>query len=110
LEELSASRPRLLLAHAYVRYLGDLHGGQLLRRCVARVLQAEAVHAETAPGLAFYDFGSPARVAELISSLRAGLNAATVDDAEADALAQEARLGFAWHIDLFQELDAASDV
>ena len=52
LEELSASDSLLLLAHAYVRYLGDLHGGQLLRRCVMRLLKTDGVK-----GLDFYDFG-----------------------------------------------------
>ena len=38
LKELSAAKPGLLVAHAYVRYLGDLNGGQALRRVVARSL------------------------------------------------------------------------
>ena len=32
LRTLDAEQPGLLLAHAYVRYLGDLSGGQMLRR------------------------------------------------------------------------------
>jgi heme oxygenase len=105
LQDLSASGSRLLLAHAYVRYLGDLHGGQLLRRCVARVLQSDGPQ-----GLDFYDFGSPERVAELIQGFREVLNAQALDATEAEALAQEARLGFTLHIDLFQQLSDASDI
>lgn len=105
LEAFSASGSRLLLAHAYVRYLGDLHGGQLLRRCVARVLQVEGEQ-----GLAFYDFGTPERVAELIRGFRDGLNALALDTSEAEALAQEARMGFTLHIDMFQQLSDASEV
>ena len=40
LGEISATDPGLLVAHAYVRYLGDLNGGQALRRVVARSLGA----------------------------------------------------------------------
>ena len=40
LGEISAADPGLLVAHAYVRYLGDLNGGQALRRVVARSLGA----------------------------------------------------------------------
>jgi heme oxygenase len=105
LQDLSASGSRLLLAHAYVRYLGDLHGGQLLRRCVARVLQSDGTQ-----GLDFYDFGSPERVAELIQGFRDGLNALTLDATESEALAQEARLGFSLHIELFQQLSEESGV
>ncbi len=105
LQDLSAWGSRLLLAHAYVRYLGDLHGGQLLRRCVARVLQVDGEQ-----GLAFYDFGAPERVAELIHGFRDGLNALALDAPEAEALAQEARLGFTLHIDLFAQLSDASDI
>jgi heme oxygenase len=94
-----------LLAHAYVRYLGDLHGGQLLRRTVARLLQGEG-----AQGLDFYDFGSTERVAELIQAFRTGLNAMALDAPQAAAMADEARLGFELHIDMFRQLPHASAV
>jgi heme oxygenase len=54
LHALSATQPALLLAHAYVRYLGDLSGGQVLRR---RVAKAYALDADGA-GVEFYAFGS----------------------------------------------------
>jgi heme oxygenase (biliverdin-producing, ferredoxin) len=102
LEQLAASDPRLLIAHAYVRYLGDLHGGQLLRRCVARVLQVE-----DGQGLDFYDFGPAERVAQLIHGFRVTLNGLALEASEAEAMAQEARLGFALHIDIFEQLSPA---
>jgi heme oxygenase len=105
LQALDAAGSQLLLAHAYVRYLGDLHGGQLLRRTVARLL-----HNEGAQGLAFYDFGTTERVAELIQSFRAGLNAMALDAPQAAAMADEARLGFELHIDMFRQLPHASAV
>jgi heme oxygenase len=102
LQELSASSSRLLLAHAYVRYLGDLHGGQLLRRTVAHVLQSDGVQ-----GLAFYDFGTSERVAELIQTFRGRLNTLELDVPQAQAMAQEARLGFSLHIEIFKQLSQA---
>ena len=103
LEALGAAHSPLLLAHAYVRYLGDLHGGQLMRRCVARVLQGNGMD-----GLHFYDFGTPERVAELIEAFRSGLDQLPLDAAQAEAMAEEARLGFGLHIALFRQIPHAA--
>jgi heme oxygenase len=99
LEFLSASRSPLLLAHAYVRYLGDLHGGQMLRRCVSRVLQTQGQD-----GLHFYDFGPAEHVTQLIAAFRTELDHTPLEPGQADALVQEVRLGFGRHIDLFRQL------
>jgi heme oxygenase len=99
LEALSAEASPMLVAHAYVRYLGDLHGGQMLRRCVSRVLQSQGQD-----GLYFYDFGPSERVAQLIAAFRNGLDAIPLAPGQADALVHEVRLGFGMHIELFTEL------
>jgi heme oxygenase len=92
----------LLAAHAYVRYLGDLHGGQIL----ARTLRARFDLAGDA-GLQFYAFGPAARVARLRQGLRAALDALPLTPACADAVADEARDAFARHVLLFEQLAAA---
>jgi heme oxygenase len=99
LEDLIASGSPLLLAHAYVRYLGDLHGGQMLRRCVSRVLQSEGQE-----GLHFYDFGPAERVTQLIIAFRTALDQTPLEPEQTQALVQEARLGFGLHIELFTQL------
>jgi heme oxygenase len=38
LQEISETNPALLVAHAYVRYMGDLSGGQSLRHIVRSAL------------------------------------------------------------------------
>jgi heme oxygenase len=48
-----ASAP-LLLAHAYVRYLGDLSGGQIIKRRLMKVYDLP----ETGKGVRFYEFES----------------------------------------------------
>ncbi len=97
LHQLDADRPELLLAHAYVRYLGDLSGGQLLRGIVARS-PALAPYA----GTAFYDFGDADTASALASAFRTALDLAVVD--EPDAVVGEARRAFVWHRELFDEL------
>ena len=103
LRGLAAERPQLLVAHAYVRYLGDLSGGQVLRRIVAASLQLA-----DGRGTSFYDFGSPADVAALASAFRAGLGRVAQDATEVAAIVAEATLSFHMHRQLFDELDTAS--
>lgn len=92
--------PALLLAHAYVRYLGDLSGGQLLRGVV---LKNEALAGEAA--IAFYDFGDALTTRDLAHTFRAGLAAVPTDDRLADALVDEAKRAFEGHRQLFDQLD-----
>jgi heme oxygenase len=101
LEELALRQPALLAAHAYVRYLGDLSGGQLLVRVVAARLQLVA-----GEGLAFYDFGSAEQAARLARDLRNGFNLLPQDEAGAQALVDEACAAFARHKILFEQLAA----
>lgn len=100
LREIDGSQPELLLAHAYVRYLGDLSGGRMLGGIVAKSVHRDAV--------AFYEFGDAVATKELTRSFRAGLAAVPVVDQQADALVSEARLSFGLHQRLFDELAAAS--
>ncbi|MDB6002464.1 MAG: biliverdin-producing heme oxygenase [Rhizobacter sp.] len=101
LDALSSTQPRLLVAHAYVRYLGDLNGGQALARIVARQLELAL-----GDGIAFYDFGSAEDVSRLKQAFRDGLGRVARDDAEVDVLVAEARLSFELHAALFDELAA----
>lgn len=91
-----------LVAHAYVRYLGDLHGGQVLQRLVARHygLSDEA----GAPGTRFYDFGATPKVLALRQQLRAALGGLPFDSDEQDAVVAEACWAFEQHQRLFTEL------
>lgn len=97
---LGATQPALLVAHAYVRYLGDLSGGQLLQRIVARSYGL----GDDGPGTRFYAFTAPA--GELAAALREGLDqiAGADADADLDAIVAEAQAGFALHEQLFEEL------
>jgi heme oxygenase (biliverdin-producing, ferredoxin) len=103
LNQLASHRPDLLAAHAYVRYLGDLSGGQMLRRVVAQALSL-------APGRGtqFYDFGEPADVVRQVRTYRAGLDQLAHDDAQVRAVVAEAILAFELHQALFDELSVVT--
>ncbi len=103
LAHLQRSAPQLLASHAYVRYLGDLSGGQILRRIVRTGLQLTS-----ASGTDFYDFGDTAQCAALVQSLRDGLECIGSDAAQSDAIIAEAQQAYRLHIDLFDQLALAS--
>jgi heme oxygenase len=103
LSELDATQPALLLAHAYVRYLGDLSGGQMLRRIIA---QSAGLAGER--GVAFYDFGDATATRDLALAFRAGLASVSADAVQTDALIDEARQAFRLHQRLFDELALAN--
>jgi heme oxygenase len=104
LEAIEARRPELLIAHAYVRYLGDLSGGQMLRAVLARSATLNGARA-----LAFYEFGNAATARTLALAFRAALTAAPLDHALEREVIDEACNSFAWHRQIFDDLaDAAS--
>lgn len=54
-EQAPAADPTSLLAHSYVRYLGDLSGGQIIRGMVSKTYGLDE---NAGPGLSFYAFKS----------------------------------------------------
>ncbi|KPF49626.1 hypothetical protein IP87_15435 [beta proteobacterium AAP121] len=94
-----------LVAHAYVRYLGDLHGGQVLQRLVARLYALPA--GDSAPGTRFYDFGDTPQVLLRRQQIRRALGSLPFDTAQQDATVAEALWAFTQHRCLFEELAAA---
>jgi heme oxygenase len=96
---LGAQQPELLVAHAYVRYLGDLSGGQVLGRIVGQKLKAP---------VAFYEFGSAEQAASLARAFRRALDALVLSDAQINAIVDEAVGAFDRHVALFDELEGRS--
>ncbi len=90
--------PPRLFAHAWLRYLGDLNGGQI----VARILRANPATAGLPTG--FYEFPALADPRAAAAAWRSALDAAPIDAAGADALVREAQDGFRRHIALFEAL------
>ncbi len=88
--------PEMLLAHPYVRYLGDLNGGQVLRRMLAR-------SPGFGPGmLAFHAFPNIRDVAKFTADYRDALDRAGGKIAAADRVIGEALAAFRLNIRLFE--------
>ncbi len=100
LEHLARRKDPALLGHVYTRYLGDLHGGQVLRRVVRRQ------HPDQ--GTAFHDFGDDQRVQGLRRQLVQVLAAAPLSEPETASVVAEACWSFEQHQRLFDALVAAA--
>lgn len=98
--ELADADPPALVAHAYVRYLGDLSGGQALRQLVADTFALPA-----GEGTRFYRFGTGAQTDALKRAFRAALDRLPADRAVQDTIVAEACRAFERHRQLFIELD-----
>ena len=99
LHELAAHAPELLVAHAYLRYLGDLSGGQILHKIVA-----QSLHLAPGTGTRFYEFGSPTDVAGHLRAFRVGLDALPLPAGVQAAIVHETCNAFRLHGELFNEL------
>ena len=100
-ERIRSSGHPALLAHAYVRYLGDLNGGLIIRRRLIACLGAEAEKLElhAYPGIA--DLEAFRR------DYRARLDEA-VRGAGTDAVAEEAKIAFRMSIELSEAVRTAA--
>ena len=105
LHVISETQPGLLAAHAYVRYLGDLSGGQVLRDRVRIALGLSG-----SAGTAFYGFGEADESDLLKAQFRTALNALALEAGAATNFIIEANAAFARHIQLFEELGTATGV
>lgn len=97
--QVSEEKPELLLSHSYVRYLGDVNGGQIL----AKMLEA-AFSISDGKGLAFYAFPNVANVRALSKQFKEGMDK-VIDKALQDKLVEEANRSYILQIDIFKALD-----
>jgi len=90
--------PIRLVSHSYVRYLGDLSGGQMLKKMAARVLSLDG------EGLHFYEFPAIADPTAFKTDYRRRLDELPLADREREALLDEARAAFRMNAEIFAQL------
>lgn len=83
-----------LIAHAYTRYLGDLSGGLILHKLLARSLGLQPSQ------LTFYSFPQFSDLAALKSGYRKALDDAGSSASNTEAIVEEGAAAFSLNIDL----------
>lgn len=84
---LAREAPHRFMAHVYVRYGGDLSGGQQLAAQAQAILAAHAL-----PGLEFWSFSEP--IVSLKQQLHDGFEALDLSSAEEEELLEESEQAF----------------
>ncbi|XP_043955910.1 heme oxygenase 2 isoform X1 [Gambusia affinis] len=93
--------PVLLVAHAYTRYMGDLSGGQVLRKVAQRALKLPP----TGEGLEFYQFDAIHNAKAFKQLYRSRMNELELDMATKKKLVAEAVRAFHFNMEVFEELE-----
>lgn len=101
IHEVSRRDPSLLIAHHYTRYLGDLSGGQILRRMAIKAMDLPS----TGEGVKFYEFENIPDAKKFKNMYRSRLDELFIDKAKSDEIVKEANYAFLLNIHLFQEID-----
>lgn len=99
IHEIAASQPELLVAHSYTRYLGDLSGGQILKKIAQRAMNLSD------GGTAFYEFEGILDEKQFKDKYRQAMNDLPVDRETAEQIVDEANAAFGMNMKLFNELE-----
>lgn len=103
LRDLTRAEPSRLIAHSWLRYLGDLNGGQIIGGIVRDSLGLS--HEATQ----FYEFPALPDPMAAAAAWRVALDAAPFDATMHDRIVDEACDGFRRHIRLFESLTPPTD-
>uniref|UniRef100_A0A8C6RQJ3 Heme oxygenase n=1 Tax=Nannospalax galili TaxID=1026970 RepID=A0A8C6RQJ3_NANGA len=100
LHEVGHKHPELLVAHAYTRYLGDLSGGQVLKKIAQKALNLPS----SGEGLAFFTFPNIESPTKFKQLYRARMNTLEMTPEVKHRVIEEAKTAFLLNIELFEEL------
>uniref|UniRef100_A0A8C5YYU7 heme oxygenase (biliverdin-producing) n=1 Tax=Marmota marmota marmota TaxID=9994 RepID=A0A8C5YYU7_MARMA len=97
------NEPELLVAHAYTRYMGDLSGGQVLKKVAQRALKLPS----TGEGTQFYLFEHVDNAQQFKQFYRSRMNALDLNLKTKERIVEEANKAFEYNMQIFNELDQA---
>lgn len=106
IREVGSSDPALLVAHAYTRYMGDLSGGQVLRKVAQRAMKLPA----TGEGLKFYQFDGIHSAKAFKQLYRSRMNELELDAPTKEGIVAEANLAFQFNMEVRREEPARASI
>nr|YP_009237777.1 heme oxygenase [Gracilariopsis lemaneiformis]YP_009294617.1 heme oxygenase [Gracilariopsis chorda]AJO68458.1 heme oxygenase [Gracilariopsis lemaneiformis]AML79832.1 heme oxygenase [Gracilariopsis lemaneiformis]AOM66877.1 heme oxygenase [Gracilariopsis chorda]AZB45805.1 heme oxygenase [Gracilariopsis lemaneiformis] len=101
IRNISINQPELLIAHAYTRYMGDLSGGQILKK-----IAQTAMNLSGSDGVSFYNFQDIKDDKAFKAVYRQALDSAPIDSREISQIIAEANTAFNLNMKVFQELNS----
>ncbi|OCT83019.1 hypothetical protein XELAEV_18025555mg [Xenopus laevis] len=104
LHHVGQKEPELLVSHAYTRYLGDLSGGQVLKKIAQKALQLPA----SGEGLAFFTFDNVTNATKFKQLYRSRMNSIETNTDTKKRILEEAKTAFLLNIKVFEELQTLS--
>lgn len=94
LQQVGRFEPELLVAHAYTRYMGDLSGGQVLKKVAQRALKLPS----TGEGTQFYLFENVDNAQQFKQFYRARMNALDLNLETKEKIVEEANKAFEYNM------------
>nr|QUE28873.1 PbsA [Porphyropsis coccinea] len=102
IHQIGQTQPELLVAHAYTRYLGDLSGGQILKKIAQSAMQLS-----TSEGVEFYNFHQIKDEKDFKNQYRNALNSIKLEEDIKKDIISEANVSFNLNMNIFQELNSS---
>jgi heme oxygenase (biliverdin-producing, ferredoxin) len=100
IHQLATEDPALMVAHLYTRYLGDLSGGQILKK-----IAQNAMNLTDGQGTAFYEFAQIPDEKAFKAMYRQAMDNLDIDETTADRIVDEANAAFTMNMVMFKELE-----
>jgi heme oxygenase len=100
IHQVAKEDPNLMVAHLYTRYLGDLSGGQILKK-----IAQTAMNLSDGNGTNFYEFEQIPDEKAFKQMYRQAMNELAIDDTTADRIVDEANDAFGMNMKMFRELE-----
>lgn len=102
IHSIGSKQPELLVAHAYTRYLGDLSGGQILKK-----IAKGAMNLSDEKGTKFYDFDQIENEKLFKDHYRSALNSIPLSASQMQNIVSEANISFTLNMKMFEELNSS---
>ena len=100
IRNVAKNSPELLVGHHYTRYIGDLSGGQILKKIAKKALNLNGNN-----GLNFYEFELIDDEKKFKEEYSQTLNKLPINQETADQIIDEANKAFVYNMKMFKELE-----